>query len=82
MVNEDSPLIIQLKTELRVAHESGVLPYYHLGRCDFPQSHDTFCLDLYLALKIEHIVKEDDVKHYLRSKYGAILRAISVNTYY
>ena len=67
-----------LQEELRLAHEKRVIPYYHLGKCNFGDVG----IDLYLALNVEHLVKEDEVKQYFRKKYGSILRAISINTYH
>jgi len=67
-----------LKEELRMAHEKSIIPYYHLGMCHFGDVG----IDLYIALNVEHLVKEDEVKQYFRKKYGSILRAISINAYY
>lgn len=80
MKTDNEAVLDRLTEELRLAHEQKVIPYFHIGKCTFPDVE--FGIDLYLALKVEHLIKEDEIKKYLRDKYGSILRAISINAYH
>ena len=68
-----------LSSELKRAYEAGFVKYYHLGACTNTNA-DFFAIDLYITLIPSAMHHEDELKKYLRQKYGRILRAIAVES--
>lgn len=82
-------IIENLEHELQVAHKANFIPYFHVHKISTtypitPYDKPEFYyhqVDLYIALSISCIDKEQELKTYLRQKYGDVIRVLVVETY-
>lgn len=79
-ISTESSALDLLTNELKIAHEKGLIPYYHLGRFQCPTDNMLY-IDVYICLSFSEYDKAEKLRGYLRQKYGSILRAIAVEVY-
>lgn len=73
-----------MRDDLNRAYIRNVIAYFHIGKVPGPTSfisevfYSDEQFDVYIGLKREYLSKEDDLKKYMRQKYGHIIRLIAV----
>ena len=76
---EISAPLDDLISELKSAYDLGLIAYYSLNRCHINYSAEY--VDLQICLKTKEFHKEDVLKQYLRSKYGTLIRSVSIEPF-
>jgi hypothetical protein len=78
------PTFDDMRDDLNRAYEREAIAYFHIGKVpgvtsfisEIFYADDQF--DVYIAIKNTYLAKEDDLKQYMRQKYGHIIRLLVV----
>lgn len=81
------PTLDDMRDDLDRAYEKSAVAFYHIGKVvksntfisEMFYEEDFF--DVYVALKSNFILKEDELKRYMRKRYGHLIRVLAVELY-
>lgn len=73
-----SPLS-ELVSELKSAHDLGLIAHYNINRCTINSAAQY--VDLHVSLHSTIFNKQEELRAYLRTKYGVLIRSILIDPY-